>query len=209
MKLYQVLGVKRTATVEEIKAAYRPLAMKHHPDRGGDPEKFKVVQEAYDVLSNPVRRKLYDTTGATKERPSVRETALQSLSSLLSECVDRSSAEHTEIFMLARRKIDEVIRTGKANIQRDGKGIEKRNEVLKRTKFTGTGTDFVRTLVAADIERLKESIRGYKAGLAVMNEMLAILAEYEYETEPAVVAKVVAKVSTDDYYAMFTKPYAR
>ena len=43
-KLYKVLGVEKTATYDEIKKAYRKLAVKHHPDRGGDKEKFQEIQ---------------------------------------------------------------------------------------------------------------------------------------------------------------------
>ena len=65
---YQVLGVKKDASKEEIKKAYRKLAMKYHPDHAkGDKaaeEKFKKISEAYAVLSDDEKRKEYDTFGA-------------------------------------------------------------------------------------------------------------------------------------------------
>src|SRR2546426_7790342 len=61
---YQVLGVPETATVDEIKRAFRRLAKQHHPDRNpGKPqaaERFKEINEAHDVLSDPAKRKQYD-----------------------------------------------------------------------------------------------------------------------------------------------------
>lgn len=59
---YAVLGLAKGATDEEIKSAYRKLAMKHHPDReGGDEIKFKEIKEAYETLSDAAKRKSYDS----------------------------------------------------------------------------------------------------------------------------------------------------
>lgn len=59
-KYYDVLGVSKDATQEEITKAYRKLALKHHPDRGGDAEEFKKINEANEILSDPVKRRNYD-----------------------------------------------------------------------------------------------------------------------------------------------------
>lgn len=60
MNLYKILEVSSTATEAEIKAAYRRLALKHHPDRGGKAADFQNVNTAYQVLSNTQLRKEYD-----------------------------------------------------------------------------------------------------------------------------------------------------
>jgi curved DNA-binding protein len=60
MDYYSILGVSRNATSEEIKKAYRKLAMKHHPDRGGDTQKLAQINEAYDILKDPTKRQQYD-----------------------------------------------------------------------------------------------------------------------------------------------------
>jgi len=71
--LYDTLGVKKGASADEIKKAYRKLAREYHPDRNpGDAaaeEKFKEVQHAYDVLSDDDKRKAYDRFGAQNGRP--------------------------------------------------------------------------------------------------------------------------------------------
>mgnify|MGYP000462107559 CR=1 FL=1 len=51
-----VLGVSKTATQDEIKRAYRKLAQKHHPDRGGNEDRFKQINEAYEILSDPAKK---------------------------------------------------------------------------------------------------------------------------------------------------------
>lgn len=62
---YQTLHVEPDATIDQIRDAYRDLAKKHHPDHGGDAATFRLIQEAYDLLCDPERRQLFDTTGAT------------------------------------------------------------------------------------------------------------------------------------------------
>jgi curved DNA-binding protein len=68
MEYYQILGVAKAATAEEIKKAYRKLAVQYHPDKNpGDKqaeEKFKEISEAYAVLSDPEKRQQYDTFGS-------------------------------------------------------------------------------------------------------------------------------------------------
>jgi molecular chaperone DnaJ len=73
MDYYQILGVEKIATPESITKAYRKLARLHHPDRNigdqGAEAKFKEVQGAYDILSDPAKRKVYDTQGYYGRRP--------------------------------------------------------------------------------------------------------------------------------------------
>jgi len=65
---YKILGVSKNASPDEIKRAYRRLAQQYHPDKGGDPAKFKEVNEAYQVLSDPQKRSQYDQFGTTFEQ---------------------------------------------------------------------------------------------------------------------------------------------
>jgi len=62
-KFYDLLGIPKNADEKTIKKAFRKKAMKNHPDRGGDPEKFKEISKAYEILSNKEKRELYDKYG--------------------------------------------------------------------------------------------------------------------------------------------------
>ena len=61
--LYKILGVDKGADDNVLKKAYRKLAMKHHPDKGGDEKEFKDISEAYEILSDSNKRKTYDLGG--------------------------------------------------------------------------------------------------------------------------------------------------
>ena len=64
MDHYSTLGVNKTATPDEIKKAYRKLAMQHHPDKGGDITKFQEITNAYETLSDTNKRFQYDNPQA-------------------------------------------------------------------------------------------------------------------------------------------------
>jgi DnaJ family protein A protein 2 len=62
-RLYELLNVTKNSSDEEIKKAYKKAALEHHPDRGGDSDKFKEISNAYTILSDPQKRQVYDQFG--------------------------------------------------------------------------------------------------------------------------------------------------
>lgn len=75
MNYYDTLGVDKSASADDIKKAYKRMASKHHPDKGGDENKFKQVQEAYETLSNPQRKSQYDNPEPDWQRHAPRDFA--------------------------------------------------------------------------------------------------------------------------------------
>src|SRR5581483_6918468 len=58
--LYEILEIANNAKIEEVKTAYRKLALKYHPDKGGDENMFRILSEAYQILSNADLKEKYD-----------------------------------------------------------------------------------------------------------------------------------------------------
>jgi DnaJ-class molecular chaperone len=69
MDYYSTLGLQRNASDAEIKKAYRSMAMKYHPDRGGDEKKFKEISQAYEFLSDPQKKQIIDLGGDPNAQP--------------------------------------------------------------------------------------------------------------------------------------------
>jgi len=93
---YEVLGVSRDATAQEVKKAYRKLALQHHPDRNpDDPEaeaKFKEAAEAYEVLSDQNKRGIYDRLGHEGLRGRGFDPNFTDVSDIFSAFSDSASA---------------------------------------------------------------------------------------------------------------------
>jgi len=85
--LYEILGVNTSASADDIKKSYRKLAMEHHPDRGGDEERFKSITDAYSVLSDNQKRREYDL-----RRANPRQRHGIDLSDIFQSMVDQQRA---------------------------------------------------------------------------------------------------------------------
>jgi len=79
---YEALKIEENASPKEIKKAYRALALKHHPDKGGDENNFKDLKQIYEFLMDPVKRKKYDANlkkyrEEVAERERIKESGLE------------------------------------------------------------------------------------------------------------------------------------
>lgn len=96
--LYEVLGVKKEATLDDIKKSFKKKAQKLHPDKNKDndsdeniEEEFKQLQKAYHVLKDPTRRSNYDDTGEVVQQKSIEQEGWQCVCQIYSSILDRSN----------------------------------------------------------------------------------------------------------------------
>lgn len=105
MDYYEVLGVDRNASTDEIKRAYRKLAMKYHPDKpSGDTEKFKQINQAHEVLTDSDRRERYDQFGSDEPQGGGMPDMSQMFEQMFS-MVNNGRADHQHVIQLT---LDEV-----------------------------------------------------------------------------------------------------
>jgi DnaJ-class molecular chaperone len=105
MDYYEVLGVDRSASTDEIKRAYRKLSMKYHPDRpSGDAEKFKQINQAHEVLTDSERRERYNQFGTDEPQGGGMPDMSQMFEQMFS-MVNNGRANHQHVIQLT---LDEV-----------------------------------------------------------------------------------------------------
>eukprot|EP00930_Biecheleria_cincta_P066632 TRINITY_DN5283_c0_g2_i3.p1 TRINITY_DN5283_c0_g2~~TRINITY_DN5283_c0_g2_i3.p1 ORF type:complete len:515 (-),score=107.27 TRINITY_DN5283_c0_g2_i3:12-1520(-) len=121
-KLYETLGVDKEAKENEIKKAYRKLAVKHHPDKGGDPEVFKDITHAYEVLSDPEKRTKYDNFG----EPGLEEDGPSDASELFSAFFGPRTAKK-------RQKTPNAVHTLKVSLEKLYTGCTEKLTINRRT----------------------------------------------------------------------------
>ncbi|QYK53037.1 MAG: J domain-containing protein [Fimbriimonadaceae bacterium] len=135
---YSVLGIKETATKDEIRAAFRKSAREYHPDRNPLPEaaeKFLAVKEAYEILSNEERRKIYDSFRKPKAKPAepkAESTQPKADPPQAKAQQGRGSTATKEEFLRHRRNLEQLEKFASAS--RWGDATELAEEILRSGK---------------------------------------------------------------------------
>lgn len=187
MTPYEALGLTPEATAAEIKAAYRKLAMLHHPDRQGDPVAFKRIQNAYDVLSDPERRLQYDTTGTTEKMMTMRQGAERIIPELANSALQRAwDLVNQDLRQMMVREVDGVLLTDRTTQQQATSKREDLKVALKRFRRKN-GENLVAASIQEQIEKLGKFLEANTQHQLLMLEVLDILEDYSYTVgdEPA------------------------
>lgn len=182
---YEELGVGKDATPEEIKRAFRRKAAKHHPDRGGDTEKFQALSVACDVLTDPQRRAAYDATGedlnaldrAKKVRAEVAGAFMAAL-----EQIDE--VERTNPLDSVRRFIFKAVTQNQSTIGRLKAKVKKLKLVAKRIKRKSSADDPIGQHLAGEIATTEAQIIFVGSQIELQNEMMALVEDYTYAMDP-------------------------
>lgn len=187
--LYQTLGVDPTATPEQIKKARRKKAAAVHPDKGGDHEQMAAINRAYDVLSDPERRRRYDATGEEKQSVSLTDEARQMIVMVFQSGLDQNA---TRVLPFAIKRIREL--------QQEAKAKQTENERRRETLTTRSGKiqvksgeNLFQSLLDQRLRELDQIIASFQHGQKVCAIALELLADYTSE-EPEPEAPSFAKI---------------
>lgn len=181
--LYEVLGVARDASLSAIKAAYRRRAKDLHPDAGGDPEDFRLLKLAHDVLSDPERRKIYDEAGDLPETPpeghqqarlyaAVGDTLLRILPQI-------KSPNYEDVLALLREAVAHQLRLTADQIPAVEQSLEKLTAIASRVQVK-EGENILRSLIESRQESTRRQYEALLQERELYEDVQQFLDGYQY-----------------------------
>lgn len=185
MNPYDTLGVPNNATPDEIKKRYKSLAQQYHPDKGGDPEKFKEINLAYTILIDDERRKDFDTTGNIYPRGSIKEEALNKLAMAIYHFINQINVDQEDLILVVKNDINREKTGLNQQISLVVTMIVKCEKVLKKIKRKKEGQNHLAGFVKVKIEQLEADIKTLNNQIQFCDVMLDILNDYRYGDELA------------------------
>ena len=179
MNPYTELDVSVTASTEEIKQRYRTLAQMHHPDKGGDEEIFKRIKLAYEILSDPIRRKQYDLTGETTTT-NTKDEAIANIVQILLHVVPSFNVDEDDLIKIAEAETRTMLELVDKDIGVTERYIANLEKVSKKLRIKTDGENILNTFITHQIQQRKQELQNFQRRVKVCNLMLEILKDYEY-----------------------------
>jgi curved DNA-binding protein CbpA len=186
---YAELGLDRSASRAEVKAAHRRAVKRAHPDAGGKREHFEGVQRAAKLLLDDKRRERFDRTGQAEEADanSITAKAMGMLGSLALQAIN-SEANIDVVNIIEGMRLG--VAKELANIQKQIEAHRLRAAKMRRTaarfvKRRGGGVNAIGRMIEVEAGRLEAQCDFHDEKLEVLNLALQILADYDYDTDMA------------------------
>lgn len=179
---YEILGVEKDATLEEIKRQYRKLSKKHHPDKGGDAEIFAEITEAYQVLSDTEKRAAYDRGEYVSNERNPEDLARMRLAALFDRAISNTFFEEAK-----RRDIISdlkgALKKTKKTAENDVKALRERIKVLGEISKRLSGKDDLLNQVVDNNKRVAhQAIEGTKSEIERLKLLIELCDDYNYNT---------------------------
>jgi len=181
--LYDELELPKTCTSEEIKQKYRILAQLHHPDKGGDVEKFKRMKLAYEVLSDPIKREHYDSTGDHYNDINIDSEVMGRLAFMVSQFVQHINPEFDDLILKMKIEIRALQQLTTNAIIECNDLIAKFNIISKKIRLKKEGENLLKLVVDKKVLGLHNEVINHKRGLIVFARMLEVLDDYHYSSD--------------------------
>ncbi len=179
MNPYTELDVPVDASLETIKQRYRTLAQMYHPDKGGDEELFKRIKLAYEILSDPVRRKQYDITGETTTT-NAKDEAIANIVQILLHVVPSLNVDQDDLIQIAEIETRTMLDLVHKDISVTERYIVNLEKVSSKLRIKTSGENILNTFIVHQIQQRKQELDNFQRRVQVCSLMLEILKDYEY-----------------------------
>lgn len=181
MTLYEELELTPNCSYEDIKHQYRTLAKIHHPDLGGDEEKFKRIKFAYEVLSDPERRRQYDENKTTSEQPSIHTEAINNLASIFFSIIPNFDCHSGNLIDRMKQEVDSAQNKTNADLIMCDVYIGNLEIVKKKLQLKNQNEeDIITSFVLQQLDARYNDKKMLLHRLDLYKEMLLILTNYNY-----------------------------
>lgn len=186
---YDILGIKRNATPEQIKAAWKKVARQNHPDHGGKTDEFIRMKQAAMVLLDPAKRKRFDDDGiADENRPdNTYALAMERLAGFFINSIDATldspmGMRDLDFVAGAKLFVDQQIQGNLKQIADLQRRLHQYDNVVKRIK-TKQSKNAINEMILAHMRNLKQHVEHNKKQVMIGQRAKEILADYEFEVE--------------------------
>jgi DnaJ-class molecular chaperone len=180
MDPYLELEVSFDATDEEIKSQYRALAMIHHPDKGGDEEKFKRIKEAYEILSDPIRRKAYELSGNAETNLQIRNAALDHIAQMMGQIVPQFNSEADDLFAIMREEVIKIRQSMLENTNTCVQFMANLQKVMIRVNAKHDKQNIMIDILQKQIDFRNREHEDFAQRIKICDLEIEILKDYEY-----------------------------
>lgn len=181
MTLYEELELTPECSIDDIKQQYRTLAKKHHPDLGGDEEVFKRIKLAYEVLSDPVRRKHYDETKSTWQAPSIKTEAISTLANIFFSIIPNFNCNHDNLIDRMKLETNTMKNQAEADSILCDVYISNLEVVKQKLQLKNPNEEnIILSFVERQLETRHQDKKTFAHRIELTTEMLIILENYNY-----------------------------
>ncbi len=181
---YVMLGVERDVDGEAIKAAYRKVAKSAHPDAGGDVTQFARLQACYDLLKDPVRRKVYDNTGYDPELADpVDLKGILMLETLVSDFIldEREPGSFDPVAAMRRKLSDDIVKSRFHILELERHRARVRQHIDRLGRRPSA--DILGSMLRTRSQSIADAIRNAETQIEAIEQAYTLLEGYSYELE--------------------------
>lgn len=184
---YAELGLGRAAAEFQVKEAHRKAAKQHHPDKGGDRDKFERITKAALILRDPEKRRRYDETGEVDDGPSQAsqdQMAVISLADqLLQGAISKVDPDHDDVIAMAMVLGDKSIAHNRQLLTQATGERDQLKRLAKRLKHRGEGSDFLTGVMRDKVAKAEQEMRGIEKSIKLHQDAMDLLDSYAWEAD--------------------------